>query len=148
MIKLELFVNNIMNMLYLVDIWQYLPRDIYACGNCQSVSNRITYLKRLRFLRLKNVHIWRQSDYDGLKNPEVMNPSSHSPVPSKEGQDRKCHCHNVASCVWETWWKRQLGEKLSVCKWLNVIVVFPCNFSINYHRMNLFNIIECNVKLS
>lgn len=40
------------------------------------------------------------SDHDGLKNPEEMNPSSQSPIPSKEGQDRKCHCHNVPSCVW------------------------------------------------
>lgn len=53
------------------------------------------------------------SDHDGLKNPEEMNPSSQSPIPSKEGQDRKCHCHNVPSCGWEKGWKRQLEEKLN-----------------------------------
>lgn len=53
------------------------------------------------------------SDHDGLKNPEEMNPSSQNLIPSKEGQDRKCHCHNVSSCVWEKGWRRQLEEKLN-----------------------------------
>lgn len=65
------------------------------------------------------------SDHDGLKNPEEMNPSSQSLIPSKEGQDRKCHCHNVPSCVWEKGWKRQLEEKLNTCKRSSV-----CNFLI------------------
>lgn len=64
------------------------------------ISYEILCLQRLRFLRLKDVYMLKLSDHDGLKNPEEMNPSSQSPIPSKEGQDRKCHCHNVPSCVW------------------------------------------------
>lgn len=60
------------------------------------------------------------SGNDGLKNPGEMNPSSQNPIPIEEGQDRKCHCHNVPSCLWEKRWKRQLEEKLNTCKWCNV----------------------------
>lgn len=49
------------------------------------------------------------SDHDGLKNPEEMNPSSQSLIPSKEGQERKCHCYNVPGCVW--------GERLEKAAW-------------------------------
>lgn len=54
--------------------------------------------------------MWKLSDHDGLKNPEEMNPNSQSLIPSKEGQDRKCHCHNVPS------WYGKRGGKDSLRK--------------------------------
>lgn len=100
------------------------------------ISYKIGCLQRLRFLRLKDVYMLKLSDHDGLKNPEEMNPSSQSPIPSKEGQDRKCHCHNVPSCVWEKGWKRQLEEKLSV-----IFSFFPSTL-IRIDESNPINIIK------
>lgn len=72
------------------------------------------------FLGLKDVYILKLSDHDGMKNPEEMNPSSQSSIPSKQGQDRKCHCHNGPTCVWEKGWKGQVEEILNTCKWSNI----------------------------